>query len=93
MTNQAAGDPADLPPAAVEALREGKTIEAIKLLRQERGLDLRDAKQAVDRYVRADPALERSMRAAQAEANRGCVVWVLGLLALAAAGYYFLADG
>ena len=91
MTNDAPREPLDLPQVAVEALRKGKKIEAIKILRQERGLDLRDAKQAVDRYVRANPALERSLRATQAEANRGCVVWVLGMLALAAAGYYFLA--
>lgn len=89
--NDAPRDPGNLPPAAVEALRKGKTIEAIKILRQEHGLELRDAKQAVDQYVRANPALEQSLRAAQAEANRGCVVWVLGMLALAAAGYYFLA--
>ncbi len=88
MTNHDPRDPGDFPAAAVEALRKGKTIEAVKILRQERGLDLRDARQAVDQYVRANPALERSLRAAQAEANRGCVVWVLVLLALA--GYYFL---
>jgi len=91
MTNHAPRDPIDLPQAAVEALRKGKTIEAIKILRQERALDLRDAKQAVDQYVRVNPGLERSSRATQAKANRGCVVWVLGMLALAVAGYYFLA--
>ena len=89
--NDAPRDPGDLPPAAVEALRKGRTIDAIRILRQERALDLRDAKQAVDQYVRANPVLERSLREAQAEANRGCVVWVLGLLALAVAGYYVLA--
>ena len=93
MTNEIPRNQADLPVAAIEALRKGHTIEAIKILRQERGLDLREAKQAVDRYVRADPLLQRSMRAAQAEARSGCAVWILGFLALLAAGYYFLVGG
>jgi ribosomal protein L7/L12 len=90
MTNGTPRDQADLPVAAVEALRKGQTIEAIKILRQERGLDLRDAKQAVDQYVRANPSLERAMQAAQAGPRSGCAVWALGFLALLAAGYYFL---
>ncbi|MGH7165333.1 MAG: hypothetical protein ACREIS_07405 [Nitrospiraceae bacterium] len=91
MTDHAPRVPSDLPPAALEALRKGKRIEAIKILRRERGLDLLDAKQAVDQSVRANPALERSMRAAQAEANRRCVLWVLVILGLAVAGYFVLA--
>lgn len=91
MTNEAPREAGELPQAAVAALRKGHTIEAIKIVRKERGLDLRDAKAAVDQYVRADPLLERSLRATQAEARRGGVVWVLLLLALAVAGYAFLA--
>lgn len=43
-----------LPAAAVDALRRGQTIEAIKLVRLAQGVDLRTAKQRVDAHVRGD---------------------------------------
>ena len=50
--------PADLLPAeAIEALRRGNTIQAIKLLRAATGLGLKESKDAVDAYLRgAGPA-------------------------------------
>lgn len=78
-----------LPQAAIEALGRGQTIEAIKIVRQERHCDLRDAKLAVDAYVASQPHLQRKMAEAQAEARRGCVTWAIVLLLLCAAGYYF----
>jgi len=50
-----------LPPAAVAALSNGNKIEAIKIVRQEWGTDLKDAKDAVDAYVRTQPALAATM--------------------------------
>lgn len=47
-----------LPPEAVEALRSGRKLEAIKLLRKRRGVGLREAKEAVEAYARSDPHLE-----------------------------------
>jgi hypothetical protein len=82
---------AGLPPPVIEALRSGKKIEAIKLLRLERNLGLKEAKDRVDDYVRRDPLLQRSLEQAQAETKRGCLLWLVGLLALGAAGYYLLA--
>ena len=75
---------------AVEALRRGNKIEAIKIVRLERKLDLKDAKDLVDDYVRRDPVLQRSMQQAQSEAQRGLMFWLVVLLALGAAVYYFL---
>ena len=75
----------------VEALRKGNKVEAIKLLRLERNLGLKEAKDLVDAYVRRDPLLQRSLEQAQAEAKRGCLLWLVGLLAAGAAGYYLLA--
>lgn len=82
---------AGLSPPVMEALRTGKKIEAIKLLRLERNLGLKEAKDLVDDYVRRDPLLQRSLERAQAETNRGCLLWLVGLLAFGAAGYYLLA--
>jgi len=80
-----------LPPPVVEALRKGNTVEAIKLLRLERNLGLKEAKDLVDDYVRRDPLLQRSLEQAQAETKRGCLLWLVGLLAAGAAVSYLLA--
>jgi hypothetical protein len=82
--------PSDLPPAAVDALHRGRTIEAIKIVRLERRCDLRDAKLAVDDYIRRQPHLQRKIAEAQAESRRGCLTWTIGILLLLAAAYYFL---
>lgn len=40
----------------VEALKGGQLIEAIKLIRTERGVDLKEAKDIAEAYLRANPA-------------------------------------
>jgi len=44
----------DIPAAAKELARSGHLIDAIKVTREQTGLSLKDAKQAVDAYIR-DP--------------------------------------
>lgn len=46
-----AGDP--LPPAVLASLAQGRTIDAIKQLREAHGLSLKDAKDIVDAQARA----------------------------------------
>jgi ribosomal protein L7/L12 len=41
----------DLPPQVVAALERGQKIEAIKLLRELKGIGLKEAKEAVDDYM------------------------------------------
>ena len=43
--------------AAVELLWRGNVIEAIKLVRAERNLSLKEAKDPVDAYIRSQPSL------------------------------------
>jgi ribosomal protein L7/L12 len=81
---------AGLPPTAIEALRKGNKVEAIKIVRLERNLGLKEAKDLVEDYVRRDPALKRRLEEAQAETTRGCGLWLVIFLALVAVGYYFL---
>ena len=45
----------DLLPLAVRALMKGQKIEAIKTMREERGIELTEAKEAVEEYIRSDP--------------------------------------
>jgi ribosomal protein L7/L12 len=47
--------PQVLPPEVLRALEQGKLIEAIKLLRQTRGLGLKEAKHAVDSHMGRSP--------------------------------------
>jgi ribosomal protein L7/L12 len=83
----------DLPQAAVEAVWKGNTIEAIKIVRLERDIELKEAKDQVDAYVRNQPALQHKLQAAQAQATQTLVRWVVGVLMLAAVAAYVFVSG
>ena len=68
----------NLPAAAIAALHEGRKIDAIKIVRRERGVELKEAKQAVDGYVRSQPSLEAALDARQAVAVRTLLGWIAG---------------
>jgi ribosomal protein L7/L12 len=77
--------------AAISALHQGNKIEAIKILREERNIGLKDAKDAVEDYIRSQPALQSSFAAAQAETKRSVQRWLVLLFGLAILAYYLLA--
>jgi len=80
----------NLPDAAVAALWQGKKIDAIKIVREAWHIDLKAAKDAVEEYVRVQPALQQKFAIAQADAKSG-LLWLVVLLGLsAAAAYYWL---
>lgn len=79
-----------LPLAVVGALRRGDQIEAIKLLREDRQIGLKEAKDEVERYLQANPALLHQMQAKQAAAARSLRLWVLALLGTAILAYFTL---
>ena len=76
--------------AAVSALRRGNKIDAIKIVREERNIGLKEAKDAVEDYLRNDPALQSSLAASQANAKRAALRWLAVLVGLAILAYYFL---
>lgn len=80
-----------MPQAAIDALREGSKIEAIRLVREHTGLGLKAAKDMVDGYERQMPDAARG-RLSPGEVGRGVGVlpWVIGAVALAALAYFFL---
>lgn len=45
------GMPAPLPPAVTDALAHGKKLEAIRLLRQQQGLGLREARERIEEHI------------------------------------------
>ena len=73
-----------LPPAALQALQQGRRIEAIKIVRTEHNLGLKQAKEQVEHYMQQHPELLRQSRVAQTQqqGNVQRVMWVLGLLFL-----------
>jgi len=82
----------DFPAETITALWQGNKIEAIKILRQAHHLDLKDAKDKVDQYVRNEPALQQKLATAQTESLRGLVRWLLAI-ALALIVYYLFIAG
>lgn len=59
-----------LPGDVMAAVQRGNKIEAIKRLRETRNISLKDAKEAVERYVRGDPLLVRQYAERAAQTTR-----------------------
>ncbi len=73
-----------LPPAALQALQQGRMIDAIKIVRTEHNLGLKQAKEQVEQYMQQHPELLRQSRVAQTQQQGSMqwVMWMLGLLCL-----------
>jgi hypothetical protein len=57
-------------------------------LRQERGMELKDARDAVEQYVIADPVLRQKLASAQAEGTRVLLRWLILIVVVGlAVGY------
>lgn len=84
-----ASSAAQLPTEALAALQAGNKIEAIKQVRAARGLDLKEAKDLVDRYVAGQPGLQRQMSAAGAEQGRKLLFVVAVAIAIGVAVLLF----
>ncbi len=83
----------DLPKAAVEALWQGNVIGAIKVVRQEQNIGLKEAKGLVDAYIAFQPSLKKKLDQVLATAKKRMVRWLIGVLVLAAGIAYFLIQG
>jgi len=80
----------DLPKAAVDALWQGNVIEAIKVVRQEQNIGLKEAKNLVDAYIGSQPALKKKLDQVLATAKKRMVRWLIGFLVLAAGVAYLV---
>lgn len=79
------------PSAAEAALLKGNKIEAIKIVREERGVDLKGAKDIVEQHVAAHPGLQMQMDSAQATSRQGFLPWLMVVIIIAGLVYYFVA--
>lgn len=82
-------DTPDLPDDVIAAIRAGHKVEAIKRLREARGLGLKEAKDAVDAYARAHPDAVASAPALE-ESGMNPLVIIIILAILGYLAYRFL---
>jgi len=92
MSNKSRRSP-DLPKAAVDALWQGNVIGAIKVVRLEQNIGLKEAKEQVDAYIGSQLALKKKLDQVLATAKKRMVRWLIGFLVLAAGIAYFLIQG
>lgn len=83
----------DLPKAAVEALWHGNVIEAIKVVREERNIGLKEAKSLVNAYIASQPAIKKKIDQVLATAQQRFTRWLVGFLVLAAGVAYLIIHG
>ena len=74
-----------LPPEAISALRAGKKIDAIKILREQKNIGLKEAKGMVEQYVASDPVLAHEL---QRTGNTGLLYWIIIIVLCVMAWYY-----
>lgn len=75
----------------VNAIRSGRKIEAIKLLRAERGLGLKEAKELVDAFNEKHPSeVPDEVVQRQSGGGAGVFVVIVVLITAAYAAYYYL---
>ena len=81
----------DLPPQVMHALKAGRKVEAIKRLRESRGMGLAEAKDAVEAALLADPHPIRTHRAAaKNDSGMGRLIVVFVVLGACVAAYLFV---
>jgi hypothetical protein len=71
----------EMPREVIAALECGRKIEAIKLLQGSRGLDLKEAREVVERYEREHPRL-RKHRGVVGGGSHGMLFWLVLILLL-----------
>jgi ribosomal protein L7/L12 len=82
----------ELPNAAVAALNGGNKIQAIKIVRAARGMDLKSAKDCVDRYVLSHPELQAKLQQQQSTASM-VLSWLVLLVAVLVAILLWVRSG
>lgn len=71
-----------MPAQALAALQRNNKIEAIKIVRQEHGIGLKEAKDFVESHVDGDVALQAQMRTQGPQLSAGQLLRFLSVVAL-----------
>jgi ribosomal protein L7/L12 len=83
---------ASLPAAAASALQQGNKIEAIRLLREQTGLGLKEAKNAIDASMEGGQPADSGPSPGEVPRTGGFYWWLVAA-GLAAVGAYYLLRG
>ena len=78
-----------IPAAAVSAMENGKKLEAIKIVREETGLGLKEAKELVEHYVKQNPAIKSQFEVWQSASLHG-LKWLIISIVIIGLTYYYL---
>lgn len=81
-----------LPIQAIAALKAGSKIEAIKIVREQQGVGLKEAKEIVETYIEATPVIRQQLSAASARGARSLLQWIVLLGGVAAIAWYVIID-
>ncbi len=84
--NSSSSHGAEIPSEVIQAIKQGRKIEAIKLLRELTGRGLKDSKEWIDEYERQHPGSIQPMR--RGDGNMG--ISIIALLIFAWLLYRFL---
>ncbi len=71
-----------IPPEALDVLREGQVIQAIKITREKTGLWLNESKHLIDQYLQAHPQEQARVQQQVAQRSRGGVKVVVFIVVL-----------
>lgn len=80
-----------LPQGVIDALSQKRVLHAIKLLREEKNIDLKEAKEQVARFLQENPKLYRRDKTPKVESSTGRFLLLLVLLALIFCAYFLFA--
>ena len=78
----------ELPDAAIAALAKGRKIEAVKIVRREWSVGLKEAKDAVDHYQSVQDPSQRVRRSPTSGTGSGWILRFVILVAIAGTAYY-----
>ena len=81
----------DLSADALAAIRRGDKLEAIRIVRGELRIGLKEAKDFVDAYVERHPDLSQALAAARSESNGRALWWLAAAAAFVVLVYVLYA--
>ncbi|MCB0346565.1 MAG: ribosomal protein L7/L12 [Bdellovibrionales bacterium] len=78
----------DVPQDVIVALERGSKIEGIKLLREHRGIGLKEAKEAVEAFLASRPDIQTRMNESSAQNAKGGLKTLLTVVAILTALFF-----
>jgi len=82
---------ASFPATAEGALLKGSKIEAIRIVRAEQGVGLKEAKAIVEQHVATHPGIQEQINNAQALSRRAVLPWLTAIIVIGMLIIFFLA--